>query len=167
MTVLHAQPYDITAQGFFFRSAREYDQRARQVRIAAGQPVEEFEIQFIDGDDIDCALASALGLNQCNFAEFFELTCSLDEDDKLRLIIALGECGYHLTPEMSPDDFDIDLYELDSMHELAEQFVDEGLMGDVPENLLWYFDYDALARDLSIDYSEIEIAGKRYIYRCS
>ena len=53
------------------------------------------------------------------------------------------------------------------MRELAEQFVDEGLFGEVPESFQFYIDYDAIARDLAVEYSEIRIAGERLIYRAS
>ena len=48
-----------------------------------------------------------------------------------------------------------------------KQFVDEGLFGDIPEPIRNYLDYDAIARDLGMDYSETTIAGTRVIYRCS
>jgi len=51
------------------------------------------------------------------------------------------------------------------MRELAEQFVDDGLFGEVPEQFQFYIDYDAIARDLAVEYSEVEIAGERLIYR--
>ena len=51
------------------------------------------------------------------------------------------------------------------MRALAEQFVDDGLFGDIPERLQFYIDYDAIARDLSMDYGEAEIAGTHLIYR--
>lgn len=51
------------------------------------------------------------------------------------------------------------------MRDLAEQFVDEGLFGDIPERLQFYIDYDAIARDLSVDYSVAEVAGQNLIYR--
>ncbi len=50
MTTLFAQPYDTSAQGFYFDSADAYDARTTLLRNASGQPVEEFEIQFIDGE---------------------------------------------------------------------------------------------------------------------
>ena len=62
---------------------------------------------------------------------------------------------------------DITLYELSSMKELAEQFVEDGLFGDIPERLQVYLDYDAIARDLAMDYTETEIAGTPLIYRCA
>ena len=40
-------------------------------------------------------------------------------------------------------------------------------MGDIPEHLQFYIDYDAIARDLAVDYSEIVIAGEYLIYRAS
>ena len=68
---------------------------------------------------------------------------------------------------MWADDFDLDIYHVDSLCDLAEQFVEEGLFGDIPERLSFYIDYAAIARYLSADYSEATIAGKRLIYRCS
>jgi len=41
------------------------------------------------------------------------------------------------------------------------------LFGDIPERLQFYIDYDAIARDLSADYSETVIAGDALIYRCA
>ena len=167
MTTLYAQPYDISATGFYFDSAEDYEHKSEQAVNQYGQPVEEFEIQFIDGDELDAQLAKAVNVNQASQAKFFELVEMLDEHEKMTLIIAVGECGYSFDPEStSPDDFDLDLYEINSLRELAEHFVDEGLIGEVPDKLLMYFDYDALARDLAIDYSEIRIAGKRYVYAC-
>jgi len=64
------------------------------------------------------------------------------------------------------DDFDVDIYDVNSMRALAEQFVEEGLFGDIPERLQFYIDYDAIARDLAVDYSEAVIASSRVIYRC-
>ncbi len=37
--------------------------------------------------------------------------------------------------------------------------------GDIPERIQCYLDFDAIARDLGMDYSETRIAGTDYIYR--
>jgi antirestriction protein len=80
----------------------------------------------------------------------------------------VGECGYSFDLKSgAPDDFEVDIYELDSLRELAEQFVEEGLFGEIPKHLENYIDYDAMARDLGMDYSETTIDGKRLIYRCA
>lgn len=128
MTQLHAQPYDLSATGFYFETVEDFDAKANTNRNDFGQRVEEYEIQFIDGDAIDCALASSVGINQASFSQY------LDAVENLR--------------------------------ELAEQFVDEGMFGDIPERLQPYLDHDAIARDLGFDYTETEIAGQRLIYRC-
>lgn len=135
--LLHAQPYDISAQGFFFRSLEEYQQKSSVLRNDYGVPVEEFEIQFIDGEDIDCDLFKALGVHQGNFDAYLTACADWDESQKLKVIIAVGDCGYRFDPATGdPDDLDVDLYEMDSL------------------------------RDLGMDYSEIRIAGTNYIYRC-
>ncbi len=55
---------------------------------------------------------------------------------------------------------------MDSLKELAYHFVEEGLFGQIPDTIQCYLDYDAIARDLGMDYSEITIVGQRLIYRC-
>jgi antirestriction protein len=168
MIQLHAQPYDISATGFFFESAEDYAAKARTNRNDCGQRVEEYEIQFIDGDDLDCALAETWGLHQGNFAAFLEAAEEWDEDDKYRYIIAVGECGCdHDSVAVDPDSMDVQFYDVSSMRELAEQFVEEGLFGDIPDRLRFYLDYDAIARDLEMDYSEVTIAGKHFIFHCA
>jgi hypothetical protein len=168
MTItLHAQPYDISATGFYFTSAEEYDQEAKELRNAHGEPVEEFEIQFIDGEQIDCELAKAIGINQANFRDYLESVDDWEDWEKINVIIAVGECGYDFDPQVDPDHHGIDIYHISTMRELAEQFVEEGLFGDIPENLQYYIDYDAIARDLAVECTETEIAGERLIYRAS
>ncbi|MGF0540234.1 antirestriction protein ArdA [Agrobacterium sp. ES01] len=167
MTLFFAMPYDISATGFYFQDEKSFRQRIGKVRNAYGQPVEEFEIQFIDGEAIDCTFANAWGINQANIGQFMQAVDEWDEGQKLRFIIAVGECGYSFDPaNVDPDDFDVDIYEEESMKALAERFVDEGLFGEIPGHLAHYIDYDAIARDLSVDYTETEIAGERLIFRC-
>ena len=94
MTQLFAQPYDISATGFFFETAEEYNQKAKSLRNSYGLPVEEFEIQFIDGKGIDAELFESLGVHQGDLAAFFEAVDSWNEEEKVKAIIALSEVGY-------------------------------------------------------------------------
>lgn len=166
MTLLHAQPYDLAATGFYFESAEEFAAKMAKAANSYGQPVEEFEIQFIDGENIDCALAEAWGINQANIRSYFDAVESWSDQDKTAVIIAVAEAGFSFDPEtITPSDFDIDIYHVRSMTDLAEDFVAEGLFGDIPDHLTPYIDYDAIARDLAIDYTETEIAGDHLIYR--
>lgn len=162
----YAQPYDITATGFYFVSTEEYVEKSTSLRNDYGDPVEEFEIQFIDGDLIDCELVKAWGVYQSNLDDIFDAAADWDDDHKTRFIIAVGECGYSTDRASDPGSIEIDIYVLDSLKELAEQFVDEGLFGDIPERLQPYLDFDLIARDLGMDYSETTVNGTNLIYRC-
>ena len=166
MSKFFAQPYDINAKGFFFNDPESYRKGITGRTNCYGMPVEEYEIQFIDGELIDATLASALEVNQATICAYFEAEAEWSEDQKIRVIISEREIGnpFDLQHD-NPDDLDIDLYEMESMRGLAEQFVEDGLFGDIPEYLSNYIDLDAIARDLSLDYTETHIAGRRFIYR--
>ncbi len=167
MTRLFAQPFNIDAKGFSFDSEAEFAAKSTSHQDRFGQPVEEYEIQFIDGERLDAELASALPLNQTNVGIFYNLVERWEDHEKIRCIIANGECGYQFDPSRDDiDQLDIDIYEVDSLKELAERFVDEGLFGDVPEAFQYYIDYDAIARDLSADYTTTTINGEHIAYRC-
>ena len=64
MATLHAQPYNLDAVGFYFESAEEFTTKAEGLTDCHGLPVEEFEIQFIDGDTGDAQLFEVCGINQ-------------------------------------------------------------------------------------------------------
>ena len=120
MTTLFAQPYDISAPGFYFTSADEFTASTKRAVNDYGQPVEEFEIQFIDGEDIDCALAGAWKLYQSNFAEYLRAVEDWDEREKIAFIIAIGECGHRFEAKTDdPSEIEFDLYEVDSLRDLA------------------------------------------------
>lgn len=167
MTVtFYAQPYDISATGFYFNDAQTYKENINSIRNDYGDIVEEFEIQFINGHVLDSKLARAVEPNQCNILTMMKAMEIWTEDQKLRVIIAVHEAGESFDLETSnPDDLEIDIYQDMKMSDLAYQFVDEGLFGEIPDNLTYYIDYDAIARDLSYDYSEINICGENYVYR--
>lgn len=166
MTItLYAQPYDLSARGFYFTSVEEYQTKAKNLRNAYGDSVEEFEIQFIDGERIDYELAEAIGLNQANFADYLDCVEAWEDWQKINVIIATGDLGYAFDPHDDPDHYGIDLYHVGSYRELAEQFVEEGLFGEVPESFQFYIDYEAIGRDLAVEYIEANIAGERLIYR--
>lgn len=166
MTQLHAQPYDISANGFYFETVEEFTTKAKTNRNDYGQEVEEYELQFIDGEAVDCDLAKAWGINQANFGQYLEAVDDWDDHQKKMFIIAVGQCGYSFDPDtINPDDFDVDIYAVESMKKLAGQLIDEGLFGKIPEHLANYIDMDAIAYDPGYDYTETEIAGETLIYR--
>ncbi len=108
MTQLYAQLYDVSATGFYFETAEDYVDKVSAARNDYGEPVEEFEIQFIDGEAIDADLAKAWGLNQGNFFAFLDAANAWSDDHKTRYIIAVGECGYsHEQVAVDPDQIDV------------------------------------------------------------
>lgn len=164
--LFHAQPYDISAQGFYFRDRAEFNRKIKACRNSYGERVEEFEIQFIDGGELDGLLFDALGIHQGTIALFMDKRDEWDDGDKIRLIIAIGECGYSFTfGQDEPDDFPVDLYADMTLIDLAHQFVEDGLYGEIASLLEGYIDYAAMARDLGYDYTETVIAGVPYVYR--
>lgn len=167
MTTLYAQPYEISATGFYFETAEEFSEKINTVRNDVGERVEEFEIQFIDGDEIDAELGKAWGLHQGNYVHFFTAAEEWDDYQKQHFIIAVGECGYAFDPEKDdPDNFDVEIAPAESMQDFARDCIEDGWFGEVSKALARYIDYDAVARDLSVDYSEITIAGETFVYRC-
>ncbi|MCV6621844.1 MAG: antirestriction protein ArdA [Cellvibrionaceae bacterium] len=168
MPKLYAQPYNLAATGFYFESYEAFQTSSKGHVCMFGTPVEEYQIQFIDGDHIDCELAKAWGINQANISGYLNACDSWDDHDKTVFIIAVGEVGYSFDPDsVAPSDFDVDIYHVGSMKELPEQFIDEGLFGDIPEHLSHYIDMEAIARDLAMDYTEAQIAGEWLIYRAA
>lgn len=167
-TILYAQPYDTSAEGFYFRTEKEYSDTYPTIKNNCGTQVEEFEIQFIDGESIDAQLAEALQLNQGNAFRFIGLVEEWDDHQKTKYIIAVGECSYAFDLDKDDiDDLEVDIYADMTMQDLAIEFIDEGLFGDIPKPIANYIDYSAIARDLSIDYFETTIAGENVIYRCA
>ena len=107
----------------------------------------------------------SLKVNQGNIGAFLEAAEDWNDNDKVRAIIASEVHGFVLGQD-DVDGFDIDPYQAESLRDLAIEFVDEGLFGPIPKPIESYLDYDAIARDLGMDYTEISIGGTRYIYRC-
>lgn len=161
----YAQPYDLNASGFYFSDEEEYTRKAKSNFNSSGFIVEEYEIQFIDGDDMETLIANAFGLNQCNFTKFIDFMSKgyserayaaawwlwhnnmrtvnqvyeMEEDDLESYI--LHEC-----------DHDCAMNEESALADYAAQYVeDSGLLSEVPENIRYYFDFTAYGRDMRLN----------------
>lgn len=168
MTLLYALPYNRSVEGFYFQTFDQYRQAADGLTDSFGQPVEEFEIQFIDGGQIDQELFEVWRVNQASISDYLSAVEDWPYEHKMTFVIAVGSCGYFAKDVAAdPERIDLDIYRVDSLRILAEQFIDEGLFGEIPERLQSYLDYDAVARDLRIDgYDEVIVAGERLVHRC-
>ncbi len=158
----HATPYDLSANGFYFETFEEYAERASKHRNTCGQPVEEYEIQFIDGDR--CALFAALGINQANLKLWFDVFEECEGDQAIKAIYLAEYQGVDISD--IPDQIDdVHLFE-GTATEYAEAYLDDsGMLEAIPENLRYYFDTKALARDmvLSGDVTKVEIEGRLFV----
>ena len=158
----HATPYDISATGFYFDTYKEYQTRAAAHRNANGDPVEEYEIQFIDGDSY--RLFEAIGVNQANLKDWFERFEDMDDDEAVKLIILIEHFGYSVEDALDRID-DLHVFEGTAI-EYAEELIEStGMLDQMPENLRTYFDTEAFARDMMLggDISQVEIDGRSYI----
>lgn len=102
--------------------------------------------------------------NIYNLNDRVEILEGYSEDEMLKLKLLSYE-GYNKKEVIDTGlhNYDVEIYDfrdgtslLNVFEILAEQFIDEGLYGEIPEGLECYLDYGKLARDLSLDYCEFE-----------
>lgn len=161
----YAMPYDYEARGFYFSDTEEYETKAKANVNFYGQPVEEYEIQFIDGGEVESLLAQAFGLNQCNVSKFIEF---IDNGYSERAYAAAWWLWHNNMKtaeqvyEMDEDDlesyvlheceFNCALNEDGAIEEYAHVYLeDTGQLDAIPESLRYYFDYAAFARDMRLN----------------
>lgn len=157
---LFAHPYNLDAQGFYFHSADEFETLSQNLRDRFGCPVEEFEIQFIDGENAE--LFEVCGINQSNLFMWFDEIEVLGEHEKISLYFLAGVLGYSLDSAMNKID-EVSIFHGDAQ-EAAEELFDDCYAHAIPENLRFYFDMEKFARDLEIsgDFNEFNFGGKTY-----
>ena len=160
MTKLHATPYNIDAAGFYFTDINEYKTKAKSLVDRYGNLVEEFEIQFIDGDDVE--LFEACGINQVNLNQWFNEVEFLQHDEKVSLNYLVGVAGYSLDQALLKTD-EPSLYQ-GNLLDAATELFDECWLPSVPESIRFYIDYDKFARDCQYggDLTEFNYAGTTY-----
>ena len=165
MTQLHAQPYDLSATGFYFESVENFEAKAQANRNDYGQQVEEYELQFIDGDNYE--LFNALRINQANLQEWFETYEDMDDEDAAKVIYLFDHlgCTTYTANDIQDKLDDIYLFEGTAI-EYAEQYLEEtGMLNEIPQHLRYYFDTEAYARDMLLngDIAAVEIMNTHYI----
>lgn len=115
---------------------------------------EEYEEWFITDYETDFGLKIDEYENLEKLNELAERLDSLDNYDMRKLEAALEAFSNDVEEHLDNLD-DYDFYENMTLEDLAYEFVDEGMFGDIPENIKNYIDYDAIARDLQYDYTEV------------
>lgn len=146
MTTLFAQPYNLDSVGFYFDSLESFTSQSANLTDSYGQPVEEFEIQFIDGEDYQ--LFEACGINQANLSVWFDEIDCLSDYEKTALYFLCNCQGYHLENALQKLD-EVSLSE-STLQESAEEFFDEIYLPEIPESIRFYIDYEKFARDCEL-----------------
>lgn len=151
MTTFYAQPYSLDHTGFYFESLEEFETGMETLNKRG---CEEVELQFIDGESHHAALAKAAEMNQANITLWFETLDDLDEQDATRLTFLL-ERGFRLEDALDRYE-EVCLYK-GRPSDYAQELIEETTQ--IPENLRYYIDYDAIARDMRLNGEIEEIDG--------
>ena len=139
-----AQPYNLDANGFYFETYEEYLAKSANLKDRFGQPVEEFELQFIDGDNH--ALFKALEISQASLEQWYD-DFELLERDQALIATHLAEHGCPADEVLSKlEDFYI--YEGKAEDYAYDMFLD---CEDLPDHVVQYIDFKAIARDMEIN----------------
>lgn len=96
--LFQATPSDAEITGFIFTDLDSYLGECDHRHALFG--TEEYELQIIDGNQIDQELFTNLKISQATLAEWFDEIQILTFDEKVGLWFLIGCCGYHLTPAL-------------------------------------------------------------------
>jgi hypothetical protein len=163
MTTLHATPYNIDATGFYFDDMEDYQCKANKHHDSYSNLVEEFEIQFIDGDD--ATLFEACGIDQSNLNVWFDDIEFLQDYEKVNLYYLVGCAGYTLSQGL--DKLDEPCITQSRLKDAALELFDECYLHTIPESVRYYIDYDSFARDCELGGDMVEFEYNNSTYTCT
>lgn len=162
-TTLHATPYKLSATGFYFTDMDDYQAKAKCHLDAYGNLVEEFEIQFIDGDDAE--LFGACGIGQSNINVWFEDIEFLHDYTKISLYYLVGVAGYSLGQALNKLD-EPSICEGGILDAATEMF-DECWLPNIPDVVKFYVDYRKFAHDCQMGGDMFEFEYKNETFTCT
>ena len=157
---LYANPYDTSASGFSFDSAEQFDEEY-QKRL----PVEEYEIDFIDGTAEEAALFKVADITAANLSDWFDGIDSLKDYEFPSVYFLLSNGNVSSFSEAVEKADQQNVTEGDTL-KYVEDYVEQ--MGGPAElgkeTLENYFDYESFANDMNMngDVVEFEFAGTTY-----
>jgi len=123
----------------------------------------------LDDEDLNSEIKSVLGQDEEYFITDYESPFSLSEYENIHdlnsLASKLEELDGHDTEKVAyllehvgldrnealEQYEDVDFYPNMTLSDVAEEMVEEGLFGEIPENIKPYLDFEKIGRDLSFD----------------
>ena len=147
MTTFFAQPYSVDHTGFYFDSLEAFKDGMENLNARG---CEEVEIQYIDGECGLSRLAKAAGIDQATIDLWFDELEDLDTHEVDQLCYLLDR-GFDLDDALSRYEYVNIFY--GTAADYAQELVEETT--EIPDNLRYYIDYEAIARDMGYN-GEIE-----------
>lgn len=114
------------------------------------EPDSRRELMFQDWSDVPDGLISESSISDVLFGLVQEAK-SMSDDEQEALAEWLADHGRDTAADLVEEFHDEYVGDYDSEEDFAQQMVDEGIFGDIPESIAFYIDYEAVARDLFID----------------
>tara|TARA_R110002020_G_scaffold57022_1_gene157197 strand:- start:830 stop:1303 length:474 start_codon:yes stop_codon:yes gene_type:complete len=146
--VICAVPYDMSVPFFYFHSIEEYEEKYK-INFDKYH-CEEYEFQFIDGNEIFTSLWNAIG--SYNPLKIFEVYNDIEnEHDALCIEYLMDNCRMSL--EDALEQYGDVVVHYGTMKELADR---EFPWHDIDESYHRFIDLDILARDLEHSYCEFK-----------
>ena len=154
----YANPFSCDHSGFFFTDLTEFEAGMAALNR---QGAEEVEIDYTDGEDYE--LFAAAGVNQGNIGEWFALLDDVEDYQEPALFYLMDTCEDTMKDALSHLD-DVMVFEGTALDYAYDYIEETGLLDTLPEQLRYYFDYEAFARDMKLngDVTECEYNGTTY-----
>lgn len=117
-------------------------------RIGCGEDGAEHAIHDYESD---CGIKVDEYDNIDELNELAQELADLDEDEQNKVFAYLESISSDINKAVENIDR-CELYEnCETLEDLARELVDEGCLGDIPDSIANYIDYDAIVRDLGFD----------------
>jgi len=159
---LYANPYNSSVAGFYFSSYDEYKTKSSKHVDPCGLPVEEYEIDYIEGELPE--LFNACNIDQSTLQAWFNEIEIMDKSDQTELYFRCDNLGQDPQEAIYDLNSDGSISAGSSLYYAYSYIEDSGILNTLPENIQRYFDFEAFARDLeySGDITEFSYDGETY-----
>jgi len=162
MCVLYANPYNTSVNGFYFNSYEEYKAKSSTHVDPFGLPVEEYEIDYVDGDLHE--LFEVCNIDQLTLPLWFNEIATIDTSDQVELFYRCDNLGQDPQEALYELNSDGSIYTGSSLNYVYDYVEDSGMLNALPQNIQRYFDFESFAGDMVYagDITEFSYDGETY-----